>query len=90
MVLEWVNSVDAFQSKLTVLEALSSEFQGASENIMKTYSSDNMKMKIECFIDSALKNEMSRDILAAIVDSMTPTLDKSKEVIKILLEIICD
>ena len=55
---------------------------------MKTYSSENFKLKIECFIDSALKNEMSWDILAAIVDSMTPTLDKSKEVISILLDTV--
>ena len=45
-------------------------------------------MKIECFIDSALKKEMSWDILASVIDNMTPTLDKSKEVIKILLELI--
>ena len=30
------------------------------------------------------------DILASVIDNMTPTLDKSKEVIKILLEIIHD
>ena len=47
-------------------------------------------MKIECFIDSALKKEMPWDILDSIIDNMTPTLDKSKEVIKILLEIIHD
>ena len=47
-------------------------------------------MKIQCFIDSALKKEMSWDILDSIIDNMTSTLDKSKEVIKILLEIIHD
>ena len=47
-------------------------------------------MKIECFIDSALKKEMSWDILASVIDNMTPTLDKSKEVISILLDIIHD
>ena len=57
---------------------------------MKTNSSKNLKMKIECFIDSALKKQMSWDILASVSDSMTPTLDKSKEVIKILLGIIRD
>ena len=46
-------------------------------------------MKIECF-DSALKKDLSWDILDSIIDNMTPTLDKSKEVIKILLEIIHD
>ena len=57
---------------------------------MKTYPSENIKMKIECFIDSALKKEMSWDILASVIDKMTPTLEISKEVIKILLEIIHD
>ena len=57
---------------------------------MKTNSSKNLKMKIECFIDSALKKQMSWDILASVSDSMTPTLDKSKEVIKILLGIKLD
>ena len=57
---------------------------------MKTYPSANIKLKIECFIDSALKKEMSWDILASIIDNMTPTLDKCKEVIKILLEIMHD
>ena len=47
-------------------------------------------MKIECFIDSALKKEMSWNILTSVIDNMTSTLDKSKEVIKILLEIIHD
>ena len=47
-------------------------------------------MKIQCFIDLALKKEMSWDILTSVIDNMTPTLDKSKEVIKILLEIIHD
>ena len=55
---------------------------------MMTYSSENFKVKIVCFIDSALNKEMSWDILASVIDNMTPTLDKSKEVIKILLEII--
>ena len=50
---------------------------------MKTNSSE----KIKCFIDSALKKEMSWDILTSVIDNMTPTLDKSKEV---LLEIIHD
>ena len=45
-------------------------------------------MKIECFIDSALKKEITWDILASVIDNMTPTLEKSKEVIRILLEII--
>ena len=47
-------------------------------------------MMIECFIDSALKKVMSWDILASVINNMTPTLDKSKEVIKILLQIIHD
>ena len=52
---------------------------------MKPYSSENInKMKIECFIDSALKKEMSWDILASVIDNMTPTLDKFNEVISIL------
>ena len=55
---------------------------------MKTYSSENIEMKIECFIDSALKKEITLDILASVIDNMTPTLEKSKEVIRILLEII--
>ena len=58
---------------------------------MKTNSSENInKMKIECFIDSALKKQMSWDILASVIDNMTPTLDKSNEVIIILLDIIHD
>ena len=47
-------------------------------------------MMIECFIDSALKKVMSWDILASVIDNMTSTLNKSKEVIKILLGIIRD
>ena len=57
---------------------------------MKTFPSENIKMKIQCFIESASKKEMSWDILDSIIDNMTPTLDKSKEVIKILLQIIHD
>ena len=55
---------------------------------MKPYSSDGIKVKIECFIDAALKKEMSWAILASVIDNMTPTLYKSKEVIKILLDIM--
>ena len=64
------------------------DFPFFSEYIMKTNSSENIKVRIQCFIDSALKKEMSWDILASVIDDMTSTLDKSKEVIKILLEII--
>ena len=48
------------------------------------------KIKIECYIYSALKKEMPWNILASVIDNMTPTLDKSKEVIRILLDIIHD
>ena len=47
-------------------------------------------MQIKCFIDSALKKEMSWDILFSVIENMTPHLTKSKEVIKILLRIIQD
>ena len=57
---------------------------------MKTYSTENIKVKIECFIVFSLKKEMSWDILNSIINNMTPTLDKSKEVIRILLDIIHD
>ena len=57
---------------------------------MKAYSTENIKVKIERFIDSALKKEMSWDNLASVIDKMTPNLDKSKEVIKILLDMIHD
>ena len=58
---------------------------------MNSYSSkENIKMMIECFIDSALKKVMSWDILASVIDNMTSTLNKSKEVIKIFLGIIRD
>ena len=57
---------------------------------MKTYSSENIKIKIKCFIDSALKKKMSWDILASVIDNMTPTLNKFNEVIIILLDIIHD
>ena len=33
---------------------------------------------------------MPWDILTSVIDNMTPTLDESKEVIKILIEIIHD
>ena len=57
---------------------------------MKPSSSEDIKGKIEYFLDAALKKQIPWMVLENFLDKMTPSLDKSKQVIKILLEIIQD
>ena len=46
----------------------------------------DVSTKIGCLIDMALKNEISWKMLESLLDQVTSTLEKSKEVIKILLK----
>ena len=55
---------------------------------MKTSSLEDFKVKVSCFIDAALKKEISWITLEEFLHRLTPNLEKSKEVIKILLEIV--
>ena len=55
---------------------------------MKT--SDDIKMTIVYFVGAALKKEIPWSVLHNFLDEMTLNLEKSKKVIKILLEIIQD
>ena len=45
-------------------------------------------MKIKCFIDAGLQNQISRASLVTILDEMASTHDGSKEVIRVLLEVL--
>ena len=42
--------------------------------------------KIKCLIQMALKNEISWHTLHSIINELTPTLEKSKQIIKALLK----
>ena len=59
-----------------------------SEFNMSASSSEEVKVKIGCFIDAALKEEIPWTILENFIDKIVSSLDKSKQVIKILLRII--
>ena len=61
-----------------------------SEFNMKTTSPGDIKMTIAYFVDAALKKQIPWSVLENFLDKMTPSLEKSKQVIKILLEIIQD
>ena len=45
-------------------------------------------MKIKCFIDAGLQNQISRASLVTILDEMASTHDGSKEVIRVLLDFL--
>ena len=47
-------------------------------------------MKIESFVDAALRKEIPWNTLESFLDNLTPNLVISKQVIKILLRIIQD
>ena len=50
---------------------------------------DNMDYeKVNYFIEMVIKKEFSWATLSIILDEMTPTLKRSKQVIKILLQIL--
>ena len=55
---------------------------------MTRYSSEEIKVKIGCFIDAALKEEIPWSTLEKFLYKMTSSLERSKEVIKVLLRII--
>ena len=52
-----------------------------SENFSISHS-----VKIKCLIDMALNNEISWLTLNSLIDNLAPTLEKSREVIKIILK----
>ena len=49
-------------------------------------SKDNATSRIETVIVMALKNEISWKMLDSLMEELTPTLEKSKQVIKVLLK----
>ena len=55
-----------------------------------TSSVDEIKVKIGCFIDSALKKEIPWNVVENFLDEVTSSLVRSKQIIKILLRIIQD
>ena len=57
---------------------------------MKTPTPDEVKVKIESFIDAALRKEIPWNTLESFLDNLTPNLVRSKQVIKMLLRIIQD
>ena len=61
-----------------------------SEFKMKSSFSKDIKEKIICFLDAALEKQIPWIVLENFMDELTPSLEKSKQVIKILLEIIQD
>ena len=61
-----------------------------SEFNMNTSSPDDIKMTIVYFVRAALKKQIPWSVLDNFLDEVTLNLEKSKKVIKILLEIIQD
>ena len=53
---------------------------------MSENSSISSSVKIKCLIDMALTNEISWPTLNFVIDTLAPTLEKSKEIIKIILK----
>ena len=51
-------------------------------------TTEEIKVKIGCFIDAALKEEIPWSTLEKFLNKMTQSLEKSREVIKVLLRII--
>lgn len=54
----------------------------------KESSLKDLSIRIGCIIDTAIKKEISWTTLASILNEMTPTLSKSKQVINILLAVL--
>ena len=52
---------------------------------MSESSSISPSTKIKCLIDMALNNEISWLTLNSLIDNLAPTLEKSREIIKIIL-----
>ena len=59
-----------------------------SETNMTTSSTEEIKVKIGCFIDAALKEEIPWSTLDKFLYKMTPSLERSREVIRVILRII--
>ena len=57
---------------------------------MKSSLSQDIKVKIVSFLDAALKKQIPWIVLENFMDELTPSLEKAKQVIKILLKIIQD
>ena len=74
-----INEIPILDSQFIIL---------VSEINMTTSSMEDLKVKIGCFIDAALKEEIPWTIFENFLDKMASSLDKSKQVIKILLRII--
>ena len=55
---------------------------------MKTSLSPDIKVKIVSFLDAALKKQIPWIVLENFIDELTPNLEMSKQVIKILMRII--
>ena len=53
---------------------------------MAENSSISLSTKIKCLIDMALNNEISWLTLNSLINNLAPTLEKSKEIIKIILK----
>ena len=49
-------------------------------------STFDVSTKIRCLIEMAMKSEISWTILESLFDELTPSLVKSKHVVKILLK----
>ena len=58
-----------------------------SRKPLKVHTND-FSSKISCFVDTAMKKQISWNSLAFILDEMASTLDMSKQVIKVLLDIL--
>ena len=46
----------------------------------------NMSIRIKCLIEMALENQISWLTLDSIINELTPTLENSKQIIKLLLK----
>ena len=49
-------------------------------------SSFDVATKIRCLMDMAMKSEISWTILESLFDELTPSIEKSKHVVKVLLK----
>ena len=61
-----------------------------SEFNMKSSLSQDIKVKIVSFLDATLNKQIPWIVLENFMDELTPSLEKAKQVIKILLKIIQD
>ena len=72
------------QTKVTVQRSF--QQNNMAQNNVK--ESIGVNLKIKCFIDAGLQNQISRTSLVTILEEMASTHDGSKEVIKVLLEVL--